>query len=65
MLKMRWRPDPTSGSLDLSPFSPDEADLRSAARPIAEAFWRSATDDEWLTPAFRALAEQMLTKVRG
>jgi serine/threonine protein kinase HipA of HipAB toxin-antitoxin module len=65
MLPMRWRPDPTSGSLDLSPFTPEDADLKSPARPLAEAFWKTAADDQWFSSPFRALAEQMLRRLRG
>lgn len=65
MLPMRWRPDPATGSLDLSPFTPDPADLRSGARPVAEAFWQAVARDEFLTPGFRRLAAQMLPRLRA
>ena len=65
MLPMRWRPDATSGALELAPFTPDEADLRSSARPVAEAFWQAAIEDEWLTLPFRRLAEHMFQRIRG
>lgn len=65
MLPMRWRPDPGSGNLDLTPFTPDEADRLSAARPVAEAFWRAVADDEIISPPFRTLAEQMVERLGG
>lgn len=65
MLPMRWRPDTSSGALDLQPFTPDEADLRSSALPIAEAFWRTLAVDDWITPPFRELASQMLQRLRS
>jgi len=65
MLPMRWRPDTSSGALDLQPFTPDEADLRSPARPIAEAFWQTLAVDDCITPPFRELASQMLQRLRG
>jgi hypothetical protein len=65
MLPMRWRPDPMSGALDLLPFTPEEADLRSPACAIAQAFWQAVVDDESITPPFRALAGEMLRRVRG
>lgn len=64
MLPMRWRPDPASGSLDLTPFTPDEADIRSPARPAADAFWRAVADDRVVSPSFCTLAEQMLERLR-
>jgi HipA-like C-terminal domain len=40
MLPMRWRPDASTGALDLLPFTPETIDLQSPARAVAEVFWR-------------------------
>ncbi len=64
MLPMRWRPDPTSGGLDLLPFTPDENDLSSAARPIALEFWQRVTAHGAASRRFRALAGQMASRLR-
>jgi hypothetical protein len=65
MLPMRWRPDPHAGTLDLWPFSPEPADLQSSAQPVARAFWGEATDHTGLSPAFRKLAHDMLTRLEA
>jgi hypothetical protein len=63
MLPMRWRPDVQTGSLDLSPFSPEPMDLQSPARPVAQAFWARAADHPGLTADFRRLAGQMFDRL--
>jgi hypothetical protein len=63
MLPMGWRPDPHTGTLDLWPFSPEPADLQSAAQPVARAFWGEATAHTGLSPAFRKLAHDMFTRL--
>lgn len=37
-LPMRWRPDLTTGALDLWPFTPEAVDLQSQAAPLAHRF---------------------------
>ena len=63
MLPMRWRPDPQAGTLDLWPFSPEPADLQSAALPVACTFWSAAARSSFLSRGFRGLAAQMLAKL--
>lgn len=63
MLPMRWRPDVHTGSLDLSPFSPEPLDLQSPARPVAQSFWARAADHPGLTADFRRLARQMFDRL--
>ncbi|MBT9595759.1 MAG: HipA domain-containing protein [Vitreoscilla sp.] len=63
MLPMRWRPDATTGALDLAPFEPREEDLHSAARPLAHMFWARLAGDPLTGRAFRNLAEQMAQRV--
>jgi hypothetical protein len=63
MLPMRWRPDVQTGSLDLSPFSPEPMDLQSPARPVAQSFWARAADHPGLTADFRRLAGQMFDRL--
>lgn len=64
MLPMRWRPDAVSGELGLLPFTPDAADLASAARPIAQAFWERMAAHDAPSRGFRALAGEMARRVR-
>ena len=63
MLPMRWRPDPTSGALDLTPFEPAAADLSSAARPLALEFWRRVGAQGAVSRSFRALAQSMARRL--
>ena len=65
MLPMRWRPDPASGELGLLAFSPDPADLESAARPLAAAFWRRLLDSRDIGRAFRTLAATQHGRTRA
>jgi HipA-like C-terminal domain len=64
MLPMRWRPDAATGALDLLPFTPEPVDLQSAAQAPAQAFWQRAAQHAPLSPGFRALAREMLARVR-
>lgn len=64
MLPMRWRPDPNSGGLDLLPFEPEPADLDSAARPLAQLFWRRVEAHTALSRPFRKLAAAMARGLR-
>jgi len=63
MLPMRWRPDAISGETGLLPFTPDSADLSSAARPIAREFWERVSADAGSGRGFRALAGEMARRV--
>jgi hypothetical protein len=63
MLPMRWRPDPSTGTLDLDPFTPEPIDLQSAARPIAAACWRRLAEHAPVSKPFRALAIEMARRV--
>lgn len=65
MLPMRWRPDAHSGALDLLPFTPEPADLASAARPVALAFWQRVADSPALSRPFRQLAGTMAQRLNG
>jgi hypothetical protein len=64
MLPMRWRPDAISGELGLTPFTPDEADLAGAARPIALEFWERVATHDATSRGFRALAGEMARRMR-
>ena len=59
MLPMRWRPDSHSGELGLLPFTPNELDLQSAARPVASRYWQRAAAAPVFSRAFRELARTM------
>lgn len=63
MLPMRWRPDATSGALDLEPFDSTSTDLESAARPVARAFWQRVAEHPPIGRRFRALAGQMARRL--
>ena len=63
MLPMRWRPDPQSGELGLWPFTPEPADLQSAARPVALLFWQRCAASPALSAEFRALAAVMAQRL--
>ncbi len=63
MLPMRWRPDPSSGSLDLTPFQPADADLASAAQPLALLFWQRVAGNGAISKGFRALAREMAARL--
>ncbi len=65
MLPMHWRPDPTTGTLDLSPFDPAELDLTGPARAWAEAFWNALARTTEVSTKFRALAREMAKRVRA
>ena len=64
MLPMRWRPDASTGALDLLAFTPETIDLQSPARAVAEVFWRRAAEHAALGMGFRALARTMLARVK-
>jgi HipA-like C-terminal domain len=64
MLPMRWRPDAISGELGLVPFTPDEADLSSAARSIALEFWQRVAEHGATSRGFRVLAGEMAQRMR-
>ena len=63
MLPMRWRPDVATGELGLTPFSPNDADLASPARPVAREFWARAEAHAPLSRAFRMLAATMASRI--
>jgi serine/threonine protein kinase HipA of HipAB toxin-antitoxin module len=63
MLPMRWRPDVHTGALDLQPFTPEPADLQSPARPVARAFWGEVAAHPGISPAFRGLAREMVSRL--
>lgn len=65
MLPMRWRPDAHSGALDLLPFTPEPADLASAAHPVALAFWQRLADTADISRPFRQLAGTMAQRLGG
>lgn len=65
MLPMRWRPNPTLGTLDLSPCEPEPFDLQSAALPLARAYWSQLADEPLLSPAFRSLARHMHARLKS
>lgn len=65
MLPMRWRPDATSGELWLLPFTPDPADLESAACRVARAFWQRVADTDAISRGFRRLAAQMVARLHA
>ena len=56
MLPMRWRPDPSSGELGLLAFTPDPADLHSAAAPLAIEFWGRLSAQGDVSRGMRQLA---------
>ena len=65
MLPMRWRPDATTGNLDLTLFEPASVDVDSDARGWALTFWRAVADSGDISRKFRALAREMARRVRG
>jgi HipA-like C-terminal domain len=65
MLPMRWRPNTHSGELSLLPFTPEPADLQSAARPVALEFWRRCAQSLDLSDEFRELARVMVARLAG
>jgi hypothetical protein len=64
MLPMRWRPDPQAGSLDLLPFTPLDEALQSPACPVARVFWARVAESTAISRGFRALAREMLVRLR-
>lgn len=64
MLPMRWRPDANSGGLGLTPFTPDEIDLQSAARPLAVEYWGRVAGETVIGGSFKNVATQMLSRLR-
>ena len=64
MLPMRWRPDPGSGALDLTPFEPPADALASPARPVAAAYWQRVAAHTEISRGFRDLAKEMSARVR-
>ncbi len=65
MLPMRWRPDMHSGELGPLPFTPDPADLQSAARPLALVFWQRCVQSSAMSDEFRALARTMALRLHA
>ena len=65
MLPMRWRPDVHSGELGPLPFTPDLADLQSAARPVALVFWQRCARSSAISSEFKALAVTMVQRLQG
>ena len=63
MLPMRWRPDPTTGALDLWAFMPESVDLQSAAAPLARRFWADVASCSAMSEGFRVLAGTMLSRL--
>lgn len=63
MLPMRWRPDVASGELGMLPFTPEPADLASAARPIALLFWQRMVNSAEVSAEFRTLAATMAKRL--
>ena len=63
MLPMRWRPDPQTGELGLTPFEPASADLATAARPVALEFWHRVAGKSAVSAGFRALAREMTARL--
>ncbi len=59
MLPMRYRPDASTGQLDLAPFDPDFVALGSVARAWAKSFWQRVNASHSFSPGFRALARTM------
>jgi hypothetical protein len=65
MLPMRWRPDATTGALDLTPFTPDAVSLQSAAAPLAAAFWARCAAEPSMSRPFAALAGAMARRINS
>lgn len=65
MLPMRWRPDPTTGALDYSPFTPDDRLADTPARLAAREFWSSLAVHPAVSAAMRDVAGEMVGRVVG
>ncbi len=63
MLPMHWRPDIQSMAWHWTPFAPDDADLASAALPVAVRFWQQAAELAATSRDFRALAGEMAKRL--
>jgi hypothetical protein len=63
MLPMRWRPQPQTGELDWFAFTPDAADLASAAAPLAAEFWRRLSRSSEVSGGLRRLAGTMHSRM--
>ncbi|MDP1656721.1 MAG: HipA domain-containing protein [Hylemonella sp.] len=63
MLPMRWRPDPTTGSLDYSPFTPDDRLADAAVRLAAQEFWSALSAHPAVSVAMRVVAGEMAGRV--
>ncbi len=63
MLPMRWRPDPSSGSMWMTAFTPEPIDLLSAARPLALEYWRRLESHPPISREFRELAATMVQRL--
>ncbi len=59
MLPMRWRPDPQSGQLWETPFTPNAAETQSAAAPLATEFWGRVGSSSDISRPMRELALTM------
>ncbi|MSQ20170.1 MAG: hypothetical protein EXR39_11605 [Betaproteobacteria bacterium] len=59
MLPMRWRPDPSAGTLDDLPFEPEPIDLQGEASQWAVEFWDAVATHAEISRRFRALARAM------
>jgi hypothetical protein len=63
MLPMRWRPDPTTGSLDYSPFTPDDRLADAPVRLAAREFWSLLARHPAVSVAMQAVAREMAGRV--
>lgn len=62
MLPMRWRPDMMSGAADYSAFEPNTLSLQSAARHMAQVFWRALAESDTVSNGLREVAQIMVER---
>ena len=62
MLPMRWRPDMVSGAADYSAFEPNPLSLQSAARLMAQSFWRTLAESDTVSNGMRDVAQIMVER---
>ena len=62
MLPMRWRPDMMSGAAEYSAFEPNTLSLQSAARHMAQVFWRALAESDTVSNGMREVAQIMVER---
>jgi hypothetical protein len=65
MLPMRWRPDASTGALDLLPFDPDAMALTDPARDWALHYWERMAERASCSLEWRGLAKTLAIRIAG